>query len=220
MLICKDCPAFGRSGHGANLCFCSGRPTKKISAEAECAYGIEDYEAYLRSLPMPVGKAGKAVALRPLKTAKERPEKWTLEDLPRYEEGRYEKYDDFDAIEIPKTRLAPIDYDGVMGLPITVLDSPAANFLELFEISRPHIRGETKYIRILCRWILPDLAEAAYAGGTVVVSGASRGAVRKAAELGVNLVVDPSLGGHREWLKRSDSKTRLSAGLIPAAAGG
>ena len=38
-------------------------------------------------------------------------------DLP----NGYEKYDNYDAIEVPKVSLIPSDYDGVMGVPITYL---------------------------------------------------------------------------------------------------
>ena len=34
----------------------------------------------------------------------------------------YHKYDNYDAIEVPKTKLIPADYDGVMGVPISFLD--------------------------------------------------------------------------------------------------
>ena len=34
----------------------------------------------------------------------------------------YQKYDNYDAIEIPNTKLIPSDYDGVMGVPISFLD--------------------------------------------------------------------------------------------------
>lgn len=35
---------------------------------------------------------------------------------------KYEKYDNYDAIEVPYTDAIPNDYDGVMGVPITFLD--------------------------------------------------------------------------------------------------
>ena len=38
------------------------------------------------------------------------------------ENGRYEHYDNYDAIEVPYTDAIPNDYDGVMGVPITFLD--------------------------------------------------------------------------------------------------
>lgn len=34
----------------------------------------------------------------------------------------YQKYDNYDAIEVPRTDAIPSDYDGVMGVPITFLD--------------------------------------------------------------------------------------------------
>ena len=37
-------------------------------------------------------------------------------------EGEYPKYDNYDAIEVSKTCDIPMDYDGVMGVPITFLD--------------------------------------------------------------------------------------------------
>ena len=39
-------------------------------------------------------------------------------DLP----NGYEKYDNYDAIEVPKVSLIPSDYDGVMGVPKSYLD--------------------------------------------------------------------------------------------------
>lgn len=39
-----------------------------------------------------------------------------------YIPGEYPKYDNYDAIEVSKTELIPMDYDGVMGVPITFMD--------------------------------------------------------------------------------------------------
>ena len=47
------------------------------------------------------------------------------DDLPlgkTYNENDYPKYDNYDAIEVSKTKDIPMDYDGVMGVPITFLD--------------------------------------------------------------------------------------------------
>lgn len=53
----------------------------------------------------------------------------TLEDNLRYSRhaeirGRsgYDRYDNYDAIEVPFTDAIPNDYDGVMGVPISFLD--------------------------------------------------------------------------------------------------
>ena len=40
----------------------------------------------------------------------------------KYSEKEYPKYDNYDAIEVSKTKEIPKDYDGVMGVPITFLD--------------------------------------------------------------------------------------------------
>jgi hypothetical protein len=37
-------------------------------------------------------------------------------------EGKYHKYDNYDAIEVPEVKAIPSDYDGVMGVPISFLD--------------------------------------------------------------------------------------------------
>ena len=40
----------------------------------------------------------------------------------RYNEKEYPKYDNYDAIEVGKVSDIPLDYDGIMGVPITFLD--------------------------------------------------------------------------------------------------
>ena len=39
-----------------------------------------------------------------------------------YQEDAYRKYDNFDALHIDKTNRIPMDYDGLMGVPITYLN--------------------------------------------------------------------------------------------------
>lgn len=39
-----------------------------------------------------------------------------------YDPERYPKYDNYDAIEVSKVKDIPYDYDGVMGVPITILE--------------------------------------------------------------------------------------------------
>lgn len=46
-------------------------------------------------------------------------------------EDEYPKYDNYDAIEVSKVANIPLDYDGVMGVPITFLDKYSP---EQFEI--------------------------------------------------------------------------------------
>ncbi len=40
----------------------------------------------------------------------------------KYEAGEFPRYDNYDAIEVSKTADIPLDYDGVMGVPITFMD--------------------------------------------------------------------------------------------------
>ena len=63
-------------------------------------------------------------------------------DLP----NGYEKYDNYDAIEVPKVSLIPSDYDGVMGVPITYLGNHNP---EEFEILGATQRG--------CHELVPDI---------------------------------------------------------------
>ncbi|MCL2303885.1 MAG: adenine-specific methyltransferase EcoRI family protein [Planctomycetaceae bacterium] len=51
---------------------------------------------------------------------KERHENLTL--YKRYTPQEYPRYDNYDAIEVSKTVEIPVDYDGLMGVPITFLD--------------------------------------------------------------------------------------------------
>lgn len=44
-----------------------------------------------------------------------------LELTETYEEGKYHKYDNYDAINVDRIKNIPYDYDGVIGVPITAL---------------------------------------------------------------------------------------------------
>ena len=49
----------------------------------------------------------------------------------REEPERYPRYDNYDAIEVSKTAHIPVDYEGVMGVPITFLDKYNPNQFEI-----------------------------------------------------------------------------------------
>ena len=56
------------------------------------------------------------------------------EDLILYKQyisENYPKYDNYDAIEVSKTKEIPLDYDGVMGVPITFLNKYNPNQFEI-----------------------------------------------------------------------------------------
>lgn len=91
----------------------------------------------------------------------------TLYSYDKYPE-KYPKYDNYDAINVEKTKEIPMDYDGVMGVPITFLDKYNPEQFELLGImntgeinegirykntphGRPIINGVEKYLRILIK---------------------------------------------------------------------
>ena len=49
----------------------------------------------------------------------------------KYTPEEYPKYDNYNAINISKTKEIPIDYDGVMGVPITFIDKFNPNQFEI-----------------------------------------------------------------------------------------
>jgi hypothetical protein len=87
------------------------------------------------------------------------------EDLILYKQytpEEYPKYDNYDAINVNKTLDIPVDYDGVIGVPITFLDKYNPNQFEIVGLDRyvednPQyghrftIDGKETYARILIR---------------------------------------------------------------------
>ncbi|MCL6535601.1 MAG: adenine-specific methyltransferase EcoRI family protein [Armatimonadetes bacterium] len=82
----------------------------------------------------------------------------------------YQRYDNYDAIEVPFTEAIPSDYDGAMGVPITFLDKYNPEQFEILNANdfrtnpntpiKPHglikdkdsaINGKPTYVRILIR---------------------------------------------------------------------
>lgn len=56
----------------------------------------------------------------------------------------YQKYDNFDAIEVPYTDAIPMDYDGVMGVPISFLDRHNPDQFEIVGITKTWFGAATK----------------------------------------------------------------------------
>ena len=85
------------------------------------------------------------------------------EDLILYEhynEEKYPKYDNYDAINIDKVTEIPCDYYGIMGVPITFLDKYNPEQFEILGLDDhrvewrgrgPAINGKCKYRRIIIR---------------------------------------------------------------------
>ena len=70
----------------------------------------------------------------------------------KYVEGEYKKFDNFDAINIDKTKDIPVDYDGLMGVPITFIDKWNYEQFELIGLfcdkrnGKYLINGDSRYI--------------------------------------------------------------------------
>jgi hypothetical protein len=65
----------------------------------------------------------------------------TLDLYRKYNETDYPKYDNYDAINVDKTCDIPMDYEGVMGVPITFLDKYCPSQFEILD-ARNHTSVE------------------------------------------------------------------------------
>ena len=92
-----------------------------------------------------------------------------LDLFKKYNPTEYPKYDNYDAIECSKTANIPMDYDGVIGVPITFLDKYCPTQFEIVGITensdmisfiykpncskydRPYINGKRMYSRLLIK---------------------------------------------------------------------
>ncbi|MCS6267329.1 MAG: adenine-specific methyltransferase EcoRI family protein [Vampirovibrio sp.] len=61
----------------------------------------------------------------------------------KYNPEEYPKYDNYDAINVDKTKDIPADYDGAMGVPITFLDKYNPKQFEIIGIDRPLVQELT-----------------------------------------------------------------------------
>ena len=72
--------------------------------------------------------------------------------IKTYTPEQYPKYDNYDAIEISRTKDIPIDYTGVIGVPISFLDKYDPNQFEIVDkLNTPKLQGKEIYKRILIR---------------------------------------------------------------------
>lgn len=79
-----------------------------------------------------------------------------------YDASMYPKYDEYDAIEVSKVADIPMDYDGIMGVPITFLNKHNPEQFEIvgeanhgsdnsFDLFKPTVGGKLKFKRILIK---------------------------------------------------------------------
>ncbi|OPZ78755.1 MAG: hypothetical protein BWY78_00414 [Alphaproteobacteria bacterium ADurb.Bin438] len=75
----------------------------------------------------------------------------------KYSPEEYPKYDNYDAINVDKTKDIPLDYYGVIGVPITFLDKYNPNQFEIVKFRKGEdekdlsINGKCPYFRILIK---------------------------------------------------------------------
>ena len=75
--------------------------------------------------------------------------------VPQASLERWPHYDNYDAIEVGKTKDIPVDYEGVMGVPITFLDKYNPEQFEIIDLlNNPKdtaVNGKRKYARVVIR---------------------------------------------------------------------
>lgn len=80
-----------------------------------------------------------------------------LDLFKKYDPAEYPKYDNCDAIECSKTANIPMDYDGVIGVPISFLDKYCPAQFEIVKFRKGDdgkdltINGKSPYFRVLVR---------------------------------------------------------------------
>ncbi|APJ38696.1 adenine-specific methyltransferase EcoRI family protein [Mycoplasmopsis pullorum] len=83
----------------------------------------------------------------------------------KYDPEKYPKYDNYDAINVDKTKDIPYDYDGLIGVPITFLQKYNPEQFEIIGHSRylekhgggdVKINGKTCYTRIIIKNLNPN----------------------------------------------------------------
>lgn len=66
-------------------------------------------------------------------------------------QGLYKTYDETDIINVNETKHIPMDYESVMGVPISFIDKFNPKQFELLGIIRPKINGKSIYTRLLIK---------------------------------------------------------------------
>ena len=82
-------------------------------------------------------------------------EKPFIELTKTYNPDEYKKYDNYDAIEVSKSKNIPMDYTELMGVPLSFIYKLNTNQFELIDIKACSkllkLRGETLYARMIIR---------------------------------------------------------------------
>lgn len=85
---------------------------------------------------------------------KSNPTRWhtNLDVVKSYEKPvLWQKYDNYDALNVDKVASIPDDYDGLMGVPISFMDKYNPEEFEIVDIIKPKINGKKIFTRIIIR---------------------------------------------------------------------
>lgn len=108
-------------------------------------------------------------------------------------EGYYKHYDEYpDIINVDRIAEIPIDYDGVMGVPMTIVDNPIIAHMELIRNMNAnlHISGHELYSRFFVRWIWTEQLQALITGDPLVLRGAYHSTEKWAEEHGIEMRIE------------------------------
>lgn len=79
------------------------------------------------------------------------PEKHYLEGSQTYSPEKYKRYDNYDAINVDRSKDIPIDYTGEMGVPISFLKWYDPREWEMSDHLRPLLNGKALFQRLIIR---------------------------------------------------------------------
>lgn len=118
---------------------------------------------WITNLAPPLGKANESNFSSLDNEFSPRPkEKLSLKE--NYSPDRYPRFDTFDAIEVGKVEAIPLDFEGLMAVPITFLDRWDHDQFRLvgilkhgvdgeWDFAKPILNGKEKYVRLLIQKI-------------------------------------------------------------------
>ena len=84
-------------------------------------------------------KIGKVPAISWFTNLEHKKRNYLMDLYMKYSNEYYKKYDNFDAIEVSKTCEIPMDYEGIMGVPITFLDKYNPNQFEIIDLCNRYL---------------------------------------------------------------------------------
>lgn len=118
----------------------------------------DDYELYgYKCGEDEEGRYIRVNSIRWITTFDKTKEKEKKQLTEHYSPEKYPKYDNIEAINVDKSKDIPVDYDGLMGVPISYIDYFDYDMFEIvcntnsFGLGVPYINGKAKFTRLLIK---------------------------------------------------------------------